>query len=320
MDCKLISVIVPAHNEEKYISQCLESLAAQDYPKQKYEVIVVDNNSTDQTSEIANNFEVKIVQKTSGPVGAVRNAGAKLANGELLAFIDADCVAPADWLSKGANLLNTHGTVYGGDCDLRKHPHWIEKAWLLENELPPKDLLGCCIFIRKIDFLKIGLFDEKITSGEDTKLSNSLKSQHYNVVMTKEINVIHLGNPTTLKSFFLRQVWHSENYFQNWNETRTDPTFYLVVLFLFGLIFCISSLINQTISNLLVSISFVFGIPFVFTVKRLRRSKVIRNDLRNLPAIYFLDLVYLSGRIIGLAKSIWKEAMRFTSLQSQRVD
>ncbi|WP_309043350.1 glycosyltransferase [Marinobacter sediminicola] len=320
MDFKFISVIVPAHNEEQYISHCLKSLAAQDYPKHKYEVIVVDNNSTDQTSEIANNFEVKVVQQTSGPVGAVRNTGAKLANGELLAFIDADCVAPVDWLSKGANLLNTHGTVYGGDCDLRKQPHWIEKAWLLENKSPPKDLLGCCIFIRKIDFLKVGLFDEKITSGEDTKLSNYLKAQDYNVIMTKEINIIHLGNPSTLKNFLLRQVWHSENYLQNWSGTRSDPTFYFIILFLIAIMSFISSLIDRNISNALISMPFIFGIPLIFTLKRLRRSKNLEKNLRNLLAIYFLDAVYLSGRILGLFKSLWKTALQFTSRQSQRVD
>src|SRR5690554_3348158 len=105
MDSKFISVIVPAHNEEKYISQCLESLTTQDYPKNLYEVIVVDNNSADKTSEIAANFDVKIIQQSTGPVGAVRNAGAEKAQGEYLAFIDADCIASPNWLSQGAAAL-----------------------------------------------------------------------------------------------------------------------------------------------------------------------------------------------------------------------
>lgn len=306
MEAKFITIIVPAHNEQEYISECLSSLNSQNYPKDKYEVILVDNNSTDRTQEIAQQFSIQIIEQKTGPVGAVRNAGARQATGELLAFIDADCIAPVDWLSKGANLLNTHGTVYGGDCDLRKHPHWIEKAWLLENEFPPKDLLGCCIFIRKIDFLNIGLFDEKITSGEDTKLSNSLKSQHYNVVMTKELNVIHLGNPTTLKSFFLRQVWHSENYLQNWSETKIDPTFYLIIIFLTGLIILLMTLILQDLPNVLLSIFIILSVPLIFTLKRLRRSRNPKKNLYNLPAIYFLDLVYLSGRILGLCKSFRK--------------
>src|SRR5690554_7504849 len=124
MDSKFISVIVPAHNEDKYISQCLESLSTQDYPKSLYEIIVVDNNSADKTSEIAANFNVKILQQSTGPVGAVRNAGASLAKGGLLAFIDADCVAPKDWLSIGTRaLLASDSAAYGGGSDLRQSPH-----------------------------------------------------------------------------------------------------------------------------------------------------------------------------------------------------
>ena len=313
MDFRFISVIIPAHNEQKYLTQCLESLVSQDYPKDMYEIVVVDHNSKDNTCKIAEAFGVKVIDQNAGPVGAVRNAGAKQANGELLAFIDADCVAPVDWLSKGANFLIKHESVYGGGCNLRTPPYWIEKAWLLENKSPPKDLLGCCIFIKKADFIKIGLFSEEITSGEDTKLSNSLKRQNYNVIMTEDLNVIHLGNPTTLKSFFLRQVWHSENYIQNWHETKLDPTFYLLTIFLIGLILFSSSLIYKNITGTITSMFIIFCIPFIFTLKRLRRSKKPRNDLRNLPAIYFLDFVYLSGRVIGLCKSLWKIAMKFNS-------
>lgn len=303
MDFKFISVVIPAHNEQIYIEQCLESLIFQDYPKDQYEIIVVDNNSKDNTQEIARKFDVQIIEQESGPVGAVRNAGAKEAKGELLAFIDADCVAPNNWLSKGAQLLLNEFSAYGGGYDLRPEPFWLEKAWLLETKEPPKDFLGGCIFIRKKDFRLAGSFDENITSGEDTKLSNSLRNLKYNVVMTNELNVIHLGNPITLKKFFLRQIWHSENYLQNWDETAGDPTFYLLSLFMAGVISFILSIINQSITGIIASTVITFATPFILTLKRLRRSKNFRQNLRNLPTIYFLDITYLSGRIFGLCKS-----------------
>ncbi|MFP3978298.1 glycosyltransferase [Marinobacter sp. KMM 10035] len=320
MDRIFISVIVPAHNEQDHLAQCLQALMSQDYPKNRYEVIVVDNNSTDSTRKIALSFGVKIIDQKKGPVGAVRNVGASQAAGEFLAFIDADCVAPKNWLSKGAHFLVKPNSVYGGGCDLPTPPHWIEQAWLLESKFPPKDLLGCCIFIKKADFFDIGLFDERVTSGEDTKLSKSLKKQSYNVIMTKQLNVIHLGNPATLRRFALRQVWHSENYIQNWPETKLDPTFYLLLLFLFGLLCLFLPLGKDGIFGYLTPILLVVGTPLLFTIKRLRRSKNPKNHLRNLPFIYFLDFVYLCGRIFGLAKSTCKALKASIARQTQLVD
>ena len=73
MPYNFISVIVPAHNEQKYISQCLKSLIAQDYSKDRYEIIVVDNDSRDRTQEIVKKLNVRIIEQNTGPVGAVRN-------------------------------------------------------------------------------------------------------------------------------------------------------------------------------------------------------------------------------------------------------
>ncbi len=305
MDVKFISVIVPAYNEEAYISQCLESLVSQDYPRDRYEIIVVDNDSKDTTKKIALNFDVKVIEKKSGPVGSVRNAGAKQAKGVLLAFIDADCVAPTDWLSRGSKLLLNEGHVYGGGYDLRTVPFWVEKAWLLENKEPPKDLVGGCIFIRKKDFLLAGLFDEKVTSGEDTKLSVSLRKMNFYIKMSSTLNVIHLGNPITLKRFFLRQIWHSENYVQNWNETKKDPTFYLVIALIISLIFFLASIPLKSHIVFYMSLSTIIVIPFIFSLKRLSRSKYLLKNIRILPSIYILDIAYLAGRVLGLSKSLW---------------
>lgn len=306
MNFKFISVVIPAHNEQEYLTQCLESLVSQDYSKDSYEVIVVDNNSTDNTHEIAVSFGVTVIKQITGPVGAVRNTGAKHANGEFLAFIDADCVAPSNWLSKGIDLFNGHPAVYGGGCDLRPNPFWVERAWLLENKVPPNELLGCNIFIKKSVFLEIGFFDEKITSGEDTKLSNSLRSQGYQVTMTEDLNVVHLGNPITLRSSLVRQIWHSENYLQNWKETIIDLTFYLLIVFLTGLMLGFFSFICLNWFWFLISIIIIISTPLVFTTKRLCRSKFPRRNLRNLPAIFLLDCIYLVGRTFGLGKSVWK--------------
>jgi glycosyltransferase involved in cell wall biosynthesis len=306
MSPDFISIIVPAHNEEQYLSQCLTSLLNQNYPPNRYEIILVNNNSTDRTQEIAKSFGVTVIEQNHGPVGAVRNAGAKQAKGNILAFIDADCVAPRNWLSTGFESISKDEATYGGGYNLRSDPFWIEKAWLLDNKNAPKDLIGGSIIIEKSKFFEVGGFDESITSGEDTKLSASLRDIGIKIIMKPELNVVHLGNPITLKHFFTRQIWHSENYIKDIENSLKDPTFYLVTAFLIGSFATLILLASNNIASSLFPITVTLLLPFFLTAKRLSRSKNPVNNLQNLFAIYFLDLLYLNARSIGLLKGLFK--------------
>ena len=93
-----VSVVIPAYNEEKYLPICLESIRKQDYPGE-YEVIVVDNASTDNTAKIAQSRGAKVVHEDKRSPACARQKGAEAATGEIIAFIDADTQAPARWLS-----------------------------------------------------------------------------------------------------------------------------------------------------------------------------------------------------------------------------
>ena len=89
-------MIIPAFNEEKYLPQCLTSLKGQSYSP--LEVIVIDNNSTDQTAEIAKKFGAKVVFEKKQGTAHARDAGFKAAQGEIIARTDADTILPSDWL------------------------------------------------------------------------------------------------------------------------------------------------------------------------------------------------------------------------------
>lgn len=95
----LFSIIIPAYNEEGYIKQCLSSLKEQDF-KQPFEVIVVDNNSSDGTSEIAKGMGAKVILETERGVCAARQAGLKVARSPIIISTDADTTFPHDWLTK----------------------------------------------------------------------------------------------------------------------------------------------------------------------------------------------------------------------------
>lgn len=308
-----VSIIIPAFNEEAYISECLNALADQTYPKDRYEVIVVDNGSIDRTKTIASKFGVILLDKERGPVGAVRNFGATEAKGDIFAFLDADCVAPTDWIERGVSLLTgTEKSVFGGGYKIRKEPYWMEKFWLLEDSELPKDLLGGSIFITRSAFFEVGMFNESITSGEDTKLSESLREAGYSVLMSDYLSVVHLGNPITISHFIKRQIWHSENYLQDIKGVVKDPTFYLIIFFLFSVgSLSISVIFNQPEIRSSFSIIVLLA-PAVLSAKRITRSKCKIKNLRGLPAIYTLDFLYLVGRSVGLIKSFLKIRASFT--------
>ncbi len=100
-----ISVIIPAYNEEQYLGKTLEAVLAQDYPD--FEVIVVDNASTDGTAKIARSFQkAKLVSESRKGTMSACERGRTESKGDILVRMDADCVPDKDWLSKGAAFFN----------------------------------------------------------------------------------------------------------------------------------------------------------------------------------------------------------------------
>jgi len=105
----VISVIIPALNEEATILDCLESLAAQSIPRATYEIIVVDGGSSDRTREYARLVADRVISQKRAGIGGARGDGAKAANGDILVFTDADTHHPPAWLETIQELLTVGG-------------------------------------------------------------------------------------------------------------------------------------------------------------------------------------------------------------------
>ena len=100
-----ISIVIPAHNEEAVLARSVRSAMAQDYPD--FEVIVVNNASTDRTEEIARGFSnVAVVNESRKGILWAREAGRVAASGEIIANMDADCLPDRDWLSTGVSYFS----------------------------------------------------------------------------------------------------------------------------------------------------------------------------------------------------------------------
>ena len=171
----LVSIVVIAYNEEKYIERLLASIAAQDYAK--YEIILVDDHSSDKTVEIARKFELKlplqIVQKDIRGASRSRNYGASFAKGEVILFLDADVTLPADFINSNIKPFIEQKLSIAGVDFITESNSRIDKlitalyrTWLkLVQYFNPRGI-GFCLFACEELHKKV-LFDETVVMSED---------------------------------------------------------------------------------------------------------------------------------------------------------
>ena len=216
----LISVIVPALNEESVLGRCLASLQRQDVPAASFEVIVVDNGSVDRTVEIARSFggalSVTVLERRGVRISALRNFGAAMARGELLAFLDADCVAPKHWLRQTADILGADGfRIVGAQYRIPENSSWVARAWYGDlwrmKDGPVSYVPGGDLAISRELFLNLGGFDETIVTSEDTEFCERAAASSVPILAVPALSVVHLGTPQTLAGFYRKQSWHGVN-------------------------------------------------------------------------------------------------------------
>ena len=173
-----VSVIVPTYNDQAGVDKCLEALMAQSYPRDRYEIIVVDNNSEPPISlKNETGFDVQLVW--CGTVGsyAARNQGIGDSRGEILAFTDADCVPVREWINNGVKALIEGGSncVVGGEVLFveKKSKRAIElyqyvTGFLQEANIKERQFTATAnLFSYRSQFDKIGLFNADLLSGGD---------------------------------------------------------------------------------------------------------------------------------------------------------
>jgi glycosyltransferase involved in cell wall biosynthesis len=302
------SVVIPAFNEEQDIEASLSSLTHQSYPRDRYEIIVVDNGSTDRTPEIASAYADLVLRKPDGNVGAIRNFGIASASGAVIICTDADCVAPPDWVGTGvALLIKNPQHAFGGGLRPRENAKWIEKYWVLNeagDKIQQRALAGSSIFIWKRDLELLGAFNEYVTSGEDSDLYERALASGLAVTISPKLSVAHLGGPETAIDFIARQIWHSENYISDFRNSLKDKVFWLTLIFLSCLAGALFSIFTASYSTGVLLLVFSQGPVITLSLKRIIRTAWRMNSLDELVKILLIDNFYLIGRSIGLMKGL----------------
>ena len=175
----MISFIVPAHNEELWIGKCLASIrTTMEKLAEPYEVIVVDDASTDSTPRIAEHMGVRTLRVEHRKISAVRNAGARAARGEVFFFVDADTQVNERAVGAALGALRTGAA--GGACVFEfdaPEPLWgriIHRFAVAMGRLI-RLAGGCFLFCTRQAYAATGGFSENLYAGEDIAFVQALK-------------------------------------------------------------------------------------------------------------------------------------------------
>jgi len=299
-----VSIIVAAYNAEKTIEKCLNSLLNLDYPN--YEIIVVDNNSSDNTAKIVKKYAEKtkkiiyLFEKKKG-WPAARNKGIKYSKAEIVANIDSDCFATRDWLKTLLKELLSDPKVGGvvGKTKVEEGKTLAEKYYAqsdpfnfekkLNNPSIPWELIpwgGGNNAYRKAIFEKIGYYDsETYTSGADVEFHYRLKKYtNYKIKYVPNAIIYHAPRGS-IKEFFkvsAKYTYDAVLRFKEYSSLKIEPSQF------------ISKKIKEIIKNIL-------GFHYrciKFLLGRETKLRVVEP---------FFDVIGLLGALYGYLKAQLKK-------------
>ncbi len=314
-----ISIIIPVFNAQAYIGACLEALLVQDYQRNNYEIIVVDNGSLDETVSIVKKFPVQLLIKPNCTISALRNWGAKHAKGTVYAFIDADCIAPNDWLLQALQLLDLENVgAVGCWYALPKNPTNVERVWDIvtanrrEKVGPIEWVPSGDLIVKKESFDRINGFNEKLITSEDVDFCQRVIKSGKIIYTHPKVAVEHLGNPKTFKHFFLKEKWRGEgvlqNSFKNFPQIEfNNALIFTLISFVFtvGIVLGIILWIGQGSSDLLLkSFLGLLYIPLLLTIKTL----INRSQWKDFLYLWILFTVYGLSRTASIFNlKVWSK-------------
>ena len=210
----LVSIIIPAYNAERTLGECLDGCLAQGYPDT--EIIVVDDGSTDGTERVARARGVGYMRQENGGPAKARNTGARVAEGEVIAFTDSDCIPEPNWIEALVASLDEDAVAVGGTYGIANPDSTL--ARLIHEEISVRhshfgevvDFLGSFnVAYKKAAFDGAGGFDEsfRIASAEDNDLAYRL-ADHGGTLRFARDAVVRHHHPTRLWPYLKTQMRH----------------------------------------------------------------------------------------------------------------
>ena len=283
------SVIIPAYNAAATLTDCLTALAHQTTARAMYEIIVVDDGSTDATCPIAaSSSDVQVIAAAHRGAAAARNVGARAAGGEMLLFTDADCAPTENWIEAMLAPF-AHPNVMGAKGVYRTRQRELvarfvqleyEEKYARMSRAPTIDFIDTySAAYRRDAFLANSGFDETLPVAEDQEFSFRLARQGQRLVFAPEAVVYH-RHVATLGAYVRRKFrigyWkvrvHAKHPGKVWRDSHTPPTLKLQTVLFLAILAVMSAALFVPMAwglvALLAAIFFVSALPLVVFVAR----------------------------------------------------
>ncbi len=174
MENELVSVVIPCFNQGKYLEETINSVLASTY--RPVEIIIVNDGSTDESLETANNLkekypEIRVIDQANAGVAKSRNRGINSASGTIILPLDGDDLISPNYMEEAVKILNNNPEVKVVYSHAFKFDASGRKPWKLKpfsrNQLARDNMIFVASFFRKIDFEAIGGFSEDMTMGRE---------------------------------------------------------------------------------------------------------------------------------------------------------
>ncbi|MBE9190691.1 glycosyltransferase [Gloeocapsopsis crepidinum LEGE 06123] len=230
-----VSVIIPVFNDNQRLKTCLEALENQTYPKNLYEVIVIDNGSDESIKKVVETFGQTFATYESQPGSyAARNKGISIAKGEIIAFTDSDCIPTQNWLETGVNHLLSIpncGLVAGKIEIFFKNPNrptavelYDSVTFLQQKRYVEQEKYGATanLFTTEKILKQVGVFDSKLKSGGDVEWGRRVYSYGYSLFYADDSKVLHPAR-SSLEQLYKKVARRSGGIYQL-NQLNKDNT------------------------------------------------------------------------------------------------
>ncbi len=233
-----VSVIITTKNEERHISNCLQSVKDQSYPSDCIEIIVVDNASNDGTKSIAQQFTSKVFD--FGPErSAQRNFGVEKAEGIFFLYLDADMILSENVIADCVNTIYESSSLVAlYISEIVLGDTFLNKSRKLERSFYDATVIDGVRFINKKTFLEIGGFDENITGAEDWDLDKRLRQVGQVALITTPL--YHDERGMKLKNYLSKKGYYItgfNKYIDKWGKNDPDIAKQFGFLYRYFLVF-----------------------------------------------------------------------------------